>query len=825
MLISGCLSRQVVRISRRTAVITSRKGESGYLRSEWCGAKKGYHTSSVRMEYPKIRRDDTMEELHGIKVADPYRWLEDPDSEETKKFVDAQNAVTTPYLEKCTVREAIKAKLTRLWDYPKYSCPFRRGSRYFFFMNTGLQNQSVMYVQDSLEGEPRVFLDPNTLSEDGTVAISGSAFSEDGQIFAYGLSSSGSDWITVHFKKVSTGEDYPEVLKKVKFSSLAWTHDHKGIFYGRYIDHEGRSDGTETISNENQKLFYHRVGTPQKEDVLVVEFPEHPKWLIGAEVTDCGTHLIVTTEQDCRDNLVYHAKLPTTIDAKIPLTCIINVFEADYEVSPASKCSCRVTDCGGYLLVFPREGCRDNLVFWATLVPGSAPARLDLTCIIHKFETDYEYITNDGSVCVFRTNKGAPNYRLVKIDLADPAPEKWKTLVPEHPKDVLDWAACVHQDKLVICYISDVKSVLQLHSLATGEHLTTLPLDIGTISGYSGKRHHSEMFYQFTSFLTPGTIFHLDLTQQPLKPKVFREIKIEGFDPTQFQMRQVFYSGKDGTRIPMFLVHGKDLPRPTPNTQDAPNTPTLLYGYGGFNISIQPYFSISRVIFLQIFKGLVAIPNIRGGGEYGEAWHNSGRLFNKQNVFDDFQSAAEYLVQERYTQPGRIIIQGGSNGGLLVGACMNQRPDLFGAVIAQVGVMDMLRFHKFTIGYAWCSDYGNPDDKENFHNVHKYSPLHNIKVPSDKVQYPATLLLTADHDDRVVPLHSFKFISELHYCLSSHAAQTNPLLIRIETKAGHGGGKPTSKIIEEHTDIYSFVMQALGLEAHNLDNSIPNNKL
>ncbi|XP_042229599.1 prolyl endopeptidase-like isoform X2 [Homarus americanus] len=752
--------------------------KSPSLIQQRCASFLGVASKSIvpklTMEYPKVCRGDTVEEIHGVKVPDPYRWLEDPDSEETKVFVEEQNAITMPYLEKCSIRESMKAKLTELWDYPKYSCPFRRGNRYFFFMNTGLQNQSVMYVQDSLDGEPRVFLDPNKLSEDGTVAISGSAFSEDGEIYAYGLSSSGSDWITVHFKKVSTSEDFPEVLEKVKFSSLSWTHDHKGIFYGRYIDHEGTADGTETSSNENQKLFYHLVGTPQSEDVLVVEFPEHPKWRIPARVSDCGRFLILSPLELGHHDHLYIALLPWLWGQEI----------------------------SGILELLTIISCSTGKLC------GSARRRKPFMAKNNVIQEEIctQYVTNDGAVCIFRTNKGAPNYRLVKIDLSDPVSEKWVTLVPEHKKDVLDWAACVHGSKLVICYISDVKSVLQLHSLETGEHLTTLPLDIGTVSGYSGKRTHSEMFYQFTSFLSPGVIYHLDLTQEPLKPKIFREIKIEGFDPEQFEMRQVFFSSKDGTKVPMFVVHSNGL------KLDG-MAPTLLYGYGGFNISIQPYFSISRVIFLQMFKGVIAVPNIRGGGEYGEAWHNSGRLLNKQNVFDDFQAAAEFLISERYTSSNRIIIQGGSNGGLLVGACMNQRPELFGAVIAQVGVMDMLRFHKFTIGYAWCSDYGNPDEKEHFENIFKYSPLQNVKVPPEGTQYPATLLLTADHDDRVVPLHSFKLISELQYKLGNNHTQTNPLLIRIETKAGHGGGKPTAKIIEEHTDIYCFIMQALSLEA------------
>ncbi|KAA0201447.1 hypothetical protein HAZT_HAZT004468 [Hyalella azteca] len=666
------------------------------------------------------------------QVPDPYRWLEDVDSEETKAFVEAQNAITVPFLEKCSARDIIKEKLTAMNDHPKYSCPYKRGKRYFYYMNKGLENQSILYMQDSLEGEAQEYLNPNKLSEDGTISIAGSRFSEDGETHAYMLSKSGSDWKTVHLKNVSTGEDYPEVLEKVKFSGLAWTHDNKGIFYGCYRDQEGKTDGSETTSNENQKLFYHRVGTSQTEDVLVVDFPENPKFRISASVSDCGKYLIVMPRQDCKDNLIYFAELPDNITGKIQLTPVVDELEAEYE-----------------------------------------------------------YVSNDGSVCVFRTNKDALNYHLVKIDLLDAAKDKWTVLLPENKKDVLDWVQPIDNDKMLCCYIQDVKSVLQLRWLATGDLICNLPLEIGTIDGVSGERKQTELFYKFASKLSPGIIYHLDMTVEPYIPKVLLVLVYI----LRFFIGRVFYSSKDGTRIPMFLMHKKGL------VKDGSN-PALLYGYGGFNISVQPYFSYgqARVSFMQLFGGVVAVPNIRGGGEYGDAWHNGGRLLNKQNVFDDFHAAAEYLVKEGYTSSRLLTSQGGSNGGLLVAACANQRPELYGAVISQVGVMDLLRFHKFTIGYAWCSDYGNPEEEKHFRNLIKFSPYHN---------FPATLLLTADHDDRVVPLHSFKLISELQHKLGK---QPNPLLIRIDTKAGHGGGKPTMKVIEESTDIFCFEMNCLQLK-------------
>ncbi|XP_050674292.1 prolyl endopeptidase isoform X2 [Leptidea sinapis] len=702
---------------------------------------------NMTFAYPEARRDDTVvDDYHGTKIIDPYRWLEDPDSEETKAFIEAQNKITRPFIDSCPVKSQINDRLTELWDYPKYSCPFRRGNRYFFFKNTGLQNQNVLYVQEKLEGEARVFLDPNSLSEDGTVALSGSRFTEDGNTFAYGLSASGSDWITIHIKDVATGKDYPEVLKKVKFASMSWTKDNKGLFYSRYPEQSGKTDGSETEVNRDQKLCYHRLDTPQESDVIVVDFPDEPLWRIGAEVSDCGRYLIVTPVKDCRDNLLFFADL-----SKHP------------EIS----------------------------------------GKLPLTQIVHKFEADYEYITNEGSVCIFRTNKNAPNYRLVKIDLNNPDEQNWETLIPEHPKDVLDWASAVDHDKLVIHYVRDVKSVLQLHSMGNGELLEQFPLDVGSVVGFSGKKEQTEIFYHFMSFLTPGIIYHVDLKSKPYKPTVFREVKVKGFDPSQYEAKQIFYSSKDGTQVPMFIVSKKGL------ALDG-NNPALVYGYGGFNINVQPSFSVTRIVFMQHFNGVLAVPNIRGGGEYGERWHNAGRLLNKQNVFDDFQAAAEYLHREGYSRPELTTAQGGSNGGLLVAACINQRPDLYGAAIVQVGVLDMLRFQKFTIGHAWVSDYGSSDNETQFNYLLKYSPLHNIKSSDNgRAPYPATLVLTADHDDRVVPLHSLKYVATLQHAAA--ADHWPPLLARVDTKAGHGGGKPTAKIIEEHTDILSFMTQALGL--------------
>ncbi|XP_052096936.1 prolyl endopeptidase-like [Mytilus californianus] len=705
----------------------------------------------MKFSYPKARRDDSViDEYHGTKVPDPYKWLEDPDCEETKGFVDQQNDISRPLLDQCPVKEKLKNRITEMWDYPKYSCPYKRGDHYYYYFNTGLQNQSVLYVQDTLESEPRVFLDPNKLSEDGTISLRNTAFTENGEYFAYGLSKSGSDWVTIQFKKAPSGEDLPDILENVKFTSLAWTHDNKGLFYNQYLKQEGKSDGTETTSNVNQKLFYHRLGDDQSKDVLVAEFPDNPKWMMGAEVSDCGDYLVLAISEGCDPvNRLYYTNLKT--------------------------------------------------------LPDGIAGLLPFVKVVDNFDAEYEYITNEGTVFTFKTNLKSPRYKLINIDLADYEMEKWTTLVPEDEKSVLQWASCVNTNKLILCYLEDVKNRLYIHDLATGQRNATLPLDVGTVAGYSGKKKQHEIFYQFVSFLTPGVIYHCDISTNTYTPKVFREIKIKNFDLSQFETKQVFYPSKDGTKIPMFIVLKKGV------KLDG-NNPVMLYGYGGFNIAITPSFSVSRLVYLQHLGGVYAVANIRGGGEYGETWHKGGMLANKQNVFNDFQAAAEYLIKSNYTCAKRITINGGSNGGLLVAACANQRPDLFGCVINQVGVMDMLKFHMFTIGHAWTTDFGCADKPEEFNYLIKYSPLHNIKVPEGASQYPATLLLTGDHDDRVVPLHSLKYIAELQHVMSGCEKQTNPLVIRVDTKSGHGAGKPTAKVIEELTDVYCFIYQYIGLQ-------------
>ncbi|EDV33303.2 uncharacterized protein Dana_GF23775 [Drosophila ananassae] len=707
--------------------------------------------------YPAARRDVSMEEkIHDYRIRDVYRWLENPDSAETQQFINAQNAISKPFLENTQEWQAIHDKMTKLWDYPKYGCPSRHGKFYYYFKNTGLQNQSVLMQQESLDGPEVEFLDPNSLAADGTTALTQKSFSENGAYMAYGLSEQGSDWIKIRIRKAADGTDFPEILEKVKFSNISWTKDNRGFFYGRYPNQEGKTDGSETKQNEFQKLYYHRVGKSQGNDTLVAEFPENPSWRIASEVSDCGKYLILSVS-------------PTT---------------------------------------------RDNMVFYANLEPGKdITEKLEVKPIVDKLDADYEYITNEGSKMYFHTNKGAPNYRVVIIDFASPAEDNWTTVIPEHEKDVLEWALCVHQNKLVLCYNRDVKNILQSYELHTGKMTGQFGLDIGTINGISGKRKYSEIFYSFTSFLTPGIIYHYDFAKPVMKPKILREthLNLEGFNRDDYSVDQVFYESKDETPIPMFIIQRK-------RSEDTVSPrPCLMYGYGGFNYSLMPVLSNTGIMFMDTFDGVLAYPNIRGGGEYGIEWHNGGRLLNKQNCFDDFQAAAEYLTKQKYTTKERLAIQGASNGGLLVGACINQRPDLFGAAIAQVGVMDMLRFNKFTIGHAWQTDYGNPGERQAFAYLYKYSPLHNVQIPLNPTQeYPSTLILTGDHDDRVSPLHSLKFAAALQEAARHSEYQVNPILLRVYTKAGHGAGKPTKMRIKEATDIITFLRKTLEVDCVNL---------
>ncbi|KAK2883857.1 hypothetical protein Q8A67_017494 [Cirrhinus molitorella] len=705
----------------------------------------------MAFQYPNAYRDESVvDDYHGCKVADPYSWLEDPDSEKTQAFVNAQNQVTLPFLEQCEIRDIFKDRMTELYDYPKYSCPFKRGNRYFHFYNTGLQNQSVLYMQENLEAEPSVFLDPNTFSEDGTVALRGYAFSEDGEYLAYGTSASGSDWVEIQFLHVDGAVPLEDRLERVKFTCMSWTHDGKGLFYNSYPEQEGKSDGTETSTNLHQKLYYHMLGTPQSQDVLCAEFPDQPKWMSGAEVSDDGR----------------------------------------------------------YVLLSIREGCDPvNRLWYCDLndVPKGITGLLPWVKLIDNFDAEYEYVTNEGTVFTFKTNLDAPQYRLINIDFAQPSISQWKELISQHDKDVIVFATCTYSRFLFVCFLHDVKNVLKMFNLSSGEEIRTFPLDVGSIVGFTGRKKDSEIFYSFTSFLSPAIIYHCDLTKDPLQPHIFREVTVKGFSPADYQTTQVFYPSKDGTQIPMFIVHKKGI------KLDGSH-PAFLYGYGGFNISITPSYSVSRLIFVRHLGGVLAVANIRGGGEYGETWHKAGMLANKQNCFTDFQCAAEYLIKEGYTSAKKLTINGGSNGGLLVAACVNQRPDLFGCAVAQVGVMDMLKFHKFTIGHAWTTDFGCSEIKDQFDWLIKYSPLHNIHVPeADGVQYPAVLLLTGDHDDRVVPLHSLKYIATLQNVIGQWSGQSNPLFIYVDTKSGHGAGKPTSKVIQEVADTYAFIARCLNL--------------
>lgn len=675
--------------------------------------------------YPNTPKSNQVDEYHGIKVADPYRWLEDPDSEETQAWVAAQNQVTFSYLETIDNRKTLSDRLTKLWNYERYSIPFKESQRYFYFKNNGLQNQSVLYVMDSSESEPRILLDPNQLSEDGTIALSGISISEDGNLIAYGISTSGSDWQEWKVKDINTGKDLQDHLKWIKFSSASWTHDHQGFFYSRY-DAPSEQTKFEDI-NYYQKLFYHRLGTPQSEDVLIYQRPDKKEWGFNGLVTEDGQYLIISVWQG--------------------------------------------TD--------PK-----NLVFYQDLSKPNSP----VIELISDFEAEYRFINNQGETFWFKTDLDAPMGRVIAIDITT---RNSIQIIPE-TLETLEGVSTLN-NQFVALYLKDARSQVNIFNL-DGIPVREVELPgIGSVGGFDGKLHDTETFYSFTSFTTPPTIYKYNMVTG--ESHIYRQPTVD-FNPEDYQTNQVFYSSADGTMIPMFITHKRGL------KLDG-NNPTILYGYGGFGISLTPSFSVSRLVWMEM-GGVYVVANLRGGGEYGQQWHQAGMKLKKQNVFDDFIAAAEWLIQHNYTTTKKLAISGGSNGGLLVGVCMTQRPELFGAALPAVAVMDMLRFHKFTIGWAWTSEYGSPENEEEFKVLYGYSPLHNLQPTT---AYPATLITTADHDDRVVPAHSFKFISALQ---AAHIGK-NPVLIRIETKAGHGAGKPMAKIIEEIADQFAFLGRVLDI--------------
>jgi prolyl oligopeptidase len=737
----------------------------------------GAQTQNAPIGYPAAARGTQVDVYHGVSISDPYRWLEDTDSPETKAWVEAENKVTEAFLATIPERPAIKNKLTQLWNYARFSAPFKEGGRYFFFQNTGLQNQSILYVQDGRSAKPRVLLDPNLLSQDGTVALSDQAASDDGHYLAYSISTSGSDWREIRVRDVNNARDLADTVKWVKFSGISWTHDNKGFFYSRYD--EQKSGNKMTNVNRNQKLYYHRVGRPQSRDDLVYDRPDQPDWLLSGSVTDDGQYLIITVAQGTDD--------------------------------------------------------RTRLYFVDLDNSGKPEITNPVVRLIDKFDAVYDFIGNRGTTFYVRTDRNAPKGRIVAISIDNPREERWATVVAES-KDALV-SAMTAGDDIVAHYLQDAHSSVRFFTSSrddrrreqrprgqppqqrnpggvyddtstgpltrgavqlTGAGFTPrgeLPLPgIGSVNEIHGKQGDDELFYSFTSFLYPTTIYRYDLNSR--KNEVFRSPKV-AFDPSPYETRQVFYTSKDGTRVPMFITAKKGL-------QLDGNNPVLLYAYGGFNISSTPSFSPANAVWLDM-GGIYALANLRGGGEYGKAWHEGGMLAKKQNVFDDFIAAAEYLIKEKYTSTPKLAIRGGSNGGLLVGAVMTQRPELFGAAIPEVGVMDMLRFQKFTIGWAWTSDYGSSDDPEQFKYLRAYSPLQNIKPGTC---YPPTLAFTADHDDRVVPGHTFKFTATLQ------AAQScaNPVLVRIETKAGHGAGTPTTKQIDQAADRFAFLVRELHMK-------------
>lgn len=680
--------------------------------------------SDFEGQYPATRSSSQVDSFFGRPVSDPYRWLEDDRSEETHQWVVNQNKVTEAYLSKIPFRDAIRKRLTELWNYEKYSAPFKEGGYTYFYKNNGLQNQSVLYRQKGT-GTPEVFLDPNTFSSDGTSSLAGLSFTKDGSRCVYLISDGGSDWNRAIIMDAKTKTQLGATLTDLKFSGIAW-RGNDGFYYSTYDKPKGSQL---TAKTEHHKLMYHQLGTAQTEDALIFGGEETPRRYVGASVTEDQNFLVITAANATYGNELYIQNLTMS---KAPVTAIVTGFEHEQDV------------------------------VWS----------------------------HDGTLYLI-TNQNAANKKLVKVDAANPVPANWKDVIPE-TKFPLNISSC--GGKFFAQYLQDaVSKVYQYSPAGKMEREIKLP-GLGTASGFSGKETEKDLYYSFASYLNPPTIYHYEIATG--KTDIFKKPNVK-FDPAQFESKQVFFTSKDGTKVPMIITYKKGIALNGTN-------PTMLYGYGGFSISLSPSFSVSNLSFIEA-GGVYAVANLRGGGEYGDEWHDAGTKMKKQNVFDDFIAAAEYLISNNYTDKAHLAISGGSNGGLLVGACITQRPDLYRVAFPAVGVLDMLRYHKFTAGAGWAYDYGTAEDNAAmFEYLHKYSPVHNVRQGTC---YPATMVMTGDHDDRVVPAHSFKFASELQKAQSCK----NPVMIRVETKAGHGAGKPTSMLIDEQADKWSFLYWNMGV--------------
>jgi prolyl oligopeptidase len=678
--------------------------------------------------YPSTRQEPVVDQYHGVSVPDPYRWLEQGDSQATRNWIATQNQFTQAHLRTLGLRAHILQRLTRLWNYERLGVPFRRAGKQFFYKNTGLQNQSVLYVRTAPDAEAKVLLDPNTLSKDGTVALSGTSISPDGRYVAYGNSNGGSDWQQWRVRDIASGKDLSDTLDWIKFSGAAWRKDNQGFYYARY-EKPVKGQALQAI-NANQKLYFHRVGTKQSADVLVYARPDQPQWGFAPSLSEDGRYLVLhITHGTDPNNRIYVMDLR----AKQPV----------------------------------------------------------MQPLLDAQDAAYDFIGNQGTVFWFKTTLDAERGRVIAVDINQSDREHWKELIPESADnlDIVDWI----NQQFVLTYLHNAHHRVAIHE-TDGRFVREVPLPgIGSVSGFYGEPGDTETWFAFSGMASPQVIYHYDFKTATAR---LEQKPTLAFNPDDYETKQVWYASKDGTRVPMFIAHRRGLELNGDN-------PTFLYGYGGFNVALTPSFSVSDLVWMEM-GGVYAMPNLRGGGEFGEKWHRAGTKLQKQNVFDDFIAAAEYLIANRYTNSRRLAIGGASNGGLLVGACLTQRPDLFAAAVPKVGVLDMLRYHKFTIGWGWAPDYGTADDPEEFKALYAYSPLHRVRLGTE---YPATLIVTGDHDDRVVPAHSFKFAATLQ------AAQkgSKPVLIRIGHKAGHGAGKPTARIIEEFSDIWAFVCHALGV--------------